>query len=375
MAASGLGMAGCASSRKRTAAPVAAPDLPYGPCLPPVHVDPAREIKTITGLRPYRPSGFVVRAEKIGDKLVVHNYGHGGGGVTLSWGTAKLAVDLAAQGHTGPVAVLGCGAVGMATARLLQQAGLRVAIYAKDLPPYTTSNIAAAQWFPVSVSDPQKRTPEFNRQFLAASQFAYQRYQSMVGSRYGVRWMRNYMLTQQPFREDGYYSLASPLKHLMPQLRDVAPSEHPFTGFPYVRQFDSMMIETPIYIRALLDEVRQAGARIERRTLGSLSELQALREGVIINCTGLGAKALFGDEELTPIKGQLTILQPQPEVRYATIAGDLYMFSRRDGVLLGGTHAMGDWSLEPDLEKKSEIVTGHKKFFESFRACSTPAGS
>jgi glycine/D-amino acid oxidase-like deaminating enzyme len=52
-------------------------------------------IREVVGLRPYRASGFVVDAEKIGNKLLVHDYGHGGGGVTLSWGTASLAIDLA----------------------------------------------------------------------------------------------------------------------------------------------------------------------------------------------------------------------------------------------------------------------------------------
>src|ERR1700682_6174662 len=72
-----------------------------------VRVAPERVIRTIVGLRPYRPSGFVVRAEKLGDTLVVHNYGHGGSDITLSWGTSKLAVDLGAPGHAGPVAVIG----------------------------------------------------------------------------------------------------------------------------------------------------------------------------------------------------------------------------------------------------------------------------
>ena len=98
------------------------PALPESACsLPPVNVSAQREIRTVVGLRPFRPSGFVVKPEKFGDTLVVHNYGHGGGGVTLSWGTARLAVDMGAPGYTGPVAVLGSGAVGLATARLVQE--------------------------------------------------------------------------------------------------------------------------------------------------------------------------------------------------------------------------------------------------------------
>ena len=63
-------------------------------CLPAVNVSPARVIRTVAGLRPYRPSGFVVRGEALGDKRLVHNYGHGGSGITLSWGTSRLALDL-----------------------------------------------------------------------------------------------------------------------------------------------------------------------------------------------------------------------------------------------------------------------------------------
>mgnify|MGYP006144007319 CR=1 FL=1 len=63
-------------------------------CLPPVKVAPNRVIRTVAGLRPYRPAGFVVRAEALAGKRLVHNYGHGGAGITLSWGTSRLAVDL-----------------------------------------------------------------------------------------------------------------------------------------------------------------------------------------------------------------------------------------------------------------------------------------
>jgi glycine/D-amino acid oxidase-like deaminating enzyme len=101
-------------------------------------------------LRPFRPSGFVLRREELGPKTIIHNYGHGGCGVTLSWGTAHLAVEEALKTNQTKYAVLGCGAVGLATARLLQRRGFEVTIYAKDLPPNTTSNIAGA--LPIATS-------------------------------------------------------------------------------------------------------------------------------------------------------------------------------------------------------------------------------
>ena len=105
------------------------------------------------------------------------------------------------------------------------------------------------------------------------------------------------------------------------------------------------------------------GGRLEVRSFVEPGELEGLRESIIVNCTGLGAKALFGDEELTPIKGQLTVLLPQPEVDYITLAGNLYMFPRRDGILLCGTFERDVWSLEVNEEAKSAVVEGHARFF------------
>src|SRR4051812_48761001 len=63
--------------------------------LAPVRVEPGRVIREVVGLRPYRKSGFRVEAVPLGDKTLVHNYGHGGGGISLSWGSAALAAELA----------------------------------------------------------------------------------------------------------------------------------------------------------------------------------------------------------------------------------------------------------------------------------------
>lgn len=368
--AAALAIARCAGTRP-PASRRGPPDIrrPDGCALAPVRVSAEREIRTIAGLRPYRPSGFVVRAEKSGDVLVIHNYGHGGGGITLSWGTSKLAIDRIPPEHRGPVAVLGCGAVGLSAARLLQERGYPVTIYAKDLPPNTTSNVAGGQWFPFFVYDSSCRTPEFLRQFVAASEFAYRRYQTMVGSRYGVRWMRNYSIAREPFSETGLVSTRGPIGALLPELRDLPPNEHPFPDAPFVRQFDGMLIEPPLYLAAMLEDFRVAGGVVRVVEIGDRSQLASLPERVVINCTGLGSRSLFGDEELVPVRGQLTFLLPQPEVSYAVLRGDLYMFPRRDGIVLGGTHGEGITSLEPDLPTKDRILADHKRFFDGFRSC------
>ncbi len=103
------------------------------------------------------------------------------------------------------------------------------------------------------------------------------------------------------------------------------------------------------------------------REFGDLAAVLALSEPVILNCTGLGAAKIFGDQELMPIKGQLTVLLPQPEIDYITLTEELYMFPRRDGILLGGTHERGVWTLEPNAEAAERVLAGHIDFFRRMR--------
>jgi len=333
--------------------------------LAPVRVDESRIIRIDVGLRPFRPGGFRVEREALDDKVLVHNYGHGGGGITLSWGTAKLAVDLGFDASQPECAVLGCGAVGLATARLLQERGAKVRIYARDLPPNTTSNVAGAQWWPASVYDSDRATPGFIAQHFEAARFAFRRYQSLVGDAYGVSWETNYYLSNRPVSS---YPAAedSPMRALVVNQRDLSPFEHNFPR-PFVRCFDTMMIETPLYLRRMEADVRAAGGDILVRAFADAAEVRALPERTIFNCTGLGAGALFGDAEIMPVRGQLAILLPQPEVDYNTIAREGYMFGRRDGVVLGGTFERGEWSLEPDPSDIARIVASHRSIFEQMQ--------
>ena len=351
---------GCTAKRVRpqlTSAPVRSLDLPK------VLVSADREIRTTVCLRPFRIPGFRVAAEKLGDKLCIHNYGHGGCGITLSWGTAQLAT-LEVRNSDQKVAVLGCGVVGLSTARLLQQMGKDVTIYAKTLPPDITSNSAGGLWLPYTLFDPDRETPQFHEQYLQSVKFSYTYFQQFVGEDYGVRWLPNYVVTDQAFTETEMLAPKGPFPEVFPELRDLQPSEHRFP-YRYVRQFRGMLIEPHVYMRALLRDFRLAGGTVVLKEFHSLGEITSLHEQVVVNCTGLGSRTLFSDVELIPIKGQLTYLLPQPEVNYVVLADELYMFPRRDGIVLGGTHVRGDWSLEPDLIAKGRILAGQAKLFSA----------
>ncbi|MGP1284243.1 MAG: FAD-dependent oxidoreductase [Parasphingopyxis sp.] len=359
----GLALQGCTTTAGRAAGP------PPGCRLHPVDVRRERHIRTLVGLRPFRDSGFVVRAEALGNKRLVHNYGHGGAGITLSWGSSRLALDAGLPGHSGPVAVIGAGVMGLTTARLLQEAGYPVRIYAEQLPPHTTSDIAGGQWYPSLVYRRAALTPAFERQLVTAAAYSYRRFQIMIGDRYGVRWMRNYELSR---RASGPGTTDRLIAGMMPEARSIEPDAHPFAA-PFVRQYDGMIIETPVFLRQMLDDIRLAGGEIAIRSFRDAAELAALPETLIFNCTGLGAKALFGDEELVPMRGQLEILLPQPEVDYAVSApGGIYMFSRRDGIILGGTAERGEWSTAPSATAADRIFDRHRQLFDAFR-CAPPA--
>ena len=332
--------------------------------LPRVDVTADRITRRIAGLRPFRPSGFVVRAERLGEKTVIHNYGHGGCGVTLSWGTADMAARLALETPHRQAAVIGCGAVGLATARLLQDRGFEVAIYAKELPPDTTSNVAAALFGVTSLVDDAHQTGEVVGRIQQAARFAHRYYQNFVGARYGVRWIRFFLIGDEPQNQPWDFAITPELYPLTP----VEPDDNPFPR-KYASSFPGIFIETNIYLPQMVADFLLRGGKIHVQAFADRSELARLAQPLIVNCTGLGAKALFGDDELTPVKGQLTLLLPQPELDYVYLDGakDLYMFPRRDAVILGGSHEHGVWSTEPDVMQATRILEGHKQIAAGMR--------
>lgn len=367
----GLSLSGCAPS------PSSVGVLRPHRRLAPVRASWDRVIRTTVGLRPYRPSGFVLRADRLDDKLLVHNYGHGGSGMSLSWGTGRMAADLALARSERLAAIVGCGVVGLTTARQLQRRGFDVTIYAATVPPETTSNMSLASWTPTSgLVDDERRTPAWDRQFRTAARSAYVELQLLVGRGYGVSWLDGYTLHDNPpgggGPGDGERAPLLPAE-LRTGSTTIGPGEHPFpTRYATLRP--SLRIEPSLYLDRLVSDVRAAGGRVVIRRFRARRDLAALEEPIVVNCTGLGARDLFGDRELTPLKGQLTLLMPQDEVDYSTFGsalpsagGFVHMSPRSDGIALGGTSVEGDWSMEPDEEARRRIVEAHVDLFARMR--------
>ena len=379
LGALGLRLGGCATGTGRgTGAGRGA-----GPLLAPVHASWDRVIRTTVGLRPYRPSGFVLRAERLDGKTLVHNYGHGGSGMSLSWGTAFMAAEMAGEREERRAAVIGCGVVGLTTARQLQRRGFDVTIYALDVPPNTTSNMSLAAFTPTSgLVSTNQRTAAWDAQFRRAVEIAYRQLQLLIGPKYGLSWIDGYsMLEAPPANAPPQQQAESRRPSLLPpELRVgsvvLGPGEHSFPT-PYVSRRPNIGFEPSIYLDALVEDVLLFGGNIVIRKFDTPRDLMSLEEPIIVNCTGLGSSPLFNDVELTPVKGQLTALIPQPEVNYNTFGGlrrntsggfGLHMQCRSDGIILGGTSERGVSSLEPNEEARRRVVEGHIELFEAMRA-------
>jgi D-amino-acid oxidase len=112
--------------------------------------DPDAPGACIAGVRPYRNSSYRLEAETISNRFFVHNYGHGGAGITLSWGCAAKVRDIIGAYLVGSkeksVAVLGAGVMGLTAATRMLDLGLDVTIYSDRLPAQTTSAKAGGQW-------------------------------------------------------------------------------------------------------------------------------------------------------------------------------------------------------------------------------------
>lgn len=389
MAAIGYGLPACATNGRPGAAalpssgPAAGPGLsrPMGPIpdLVPVRASWDRIIRTTVGLRPHRDAGFVLRGDKLDDKLLVHNYGHGGAGMSLAWGTGQMAAEIALAQEGRDAAVIGCGSVGLTCARQLQRRGFDVTIYAAAVHPNVTSSMSLAGFTPVSgLVEPDSRTPQWDEQFRRAADIAYRQLQLMTGSPLsGVSWLDNYSLTDELPSPQAPNAERPNLQEGLTTSREVfGPGEHPF-GTKYAIRSPQIRIEPSIYLEALMRDVVFFGGRIIVRKFDTPRDLMTLRERVVINCTGLGARDLFGDQELVPLKGQLTVMVPQPDVQYHTNGGmheqpppgslGIHMMARRDGIILGGTSQRGVWSLEPDDAERRRVVDSHIAVFNAMK--------
>jgi glycine/D-amino acid oxidase-like deaminating enzyme len=315
------------------------------PASPPLRASMDRVTQITVCTRPFRAQGPRLDVERLGQKTIVHNYGHGGSGWSLSWGSSAIAVQNALAGGEREIAVIGCGALGLTSASLLQRAGARVTIYAKELPPNVRSSLATGLWTPDSrICFEDNATPAFKQLWTGMARQSFRTYQSLLGlSGNPVEFIDDYFLSDEPNRPrraesstDTRPKFASLQRELIPELvtrsEDFAPGSHSF-GERYLRRNSLMMFNISSYTRMLVSDFAANGGKIEIAEFHSPEDFAKLREKTLINATGYGSRALFGDESIIPVRGQLTRMIPQPEINYGLYYRGVSVVPRRDGMV------------------------------------------
>jgi len=331
---------------------VTTPEFAAGPAFAPTPLTPIRmEIERLTHitvcLRPFRAAGPRLDVETVGNKRVVHNYGHGGSGWSLSWGSAALAARNAFEagamtGGQHDIAVIGCGALGLTAGLTLLRAGARVTIYAKDRLPQTRSARATGTWSPSSrIADANAVSPQFPALWEAMARTSYSMHRSYVGLPDDpIVWSDRYTLLDaqgpRPPRMPGaiHFAEYDERRHdIVAQSRPLARNEHPFP-VANARVANAMQFNVTALGDRLMADFLREGGRIEAMTFETPADFARLAQPVIVNCTGYGARALMKDESIVPVRGQIAWLAPQPDVHYGLYYKSVSILPRSDGIVV-----------------------------------------
>lgn len=241
------------------------------------------------------------------------------------------------------VIVLGAGVSGLTTATVLAETGHAVQVLAASLPPGTTSNVAAAFWYPYRTL-PSERS--VRRAIASYSRFA----ELCAVPQAGVSMRRAFDFARHPLPRPWWGEAVRGL--------EAVPASETPPGFGHGWSFDAPIIDTRRYLPYLMQRLRDAGGVVETHRVDSFADLPGSEP--VINCSGLGARELCNDRALHPIRGQLVHVD-NPGLEHVLLdehdgGGIAYAVPRGDHVVLGGTALEHDDDLQPRPEESQAIV-------------------
>ncbi|MFD9439755.1 FAD-dependent oxidoreductase [Streptomyces sp. NPDC060006] len=249
-----------------------------------------------------------------------------------------------AEDRSGDVIVVGSGVIGLTTALVLAESGSRVRIWAREPAERTTSAVAGALWWPYGI-----RPKTLARAWALRSLTVYEELAERPEET-GVRMVEG-VLGGTRLDEQGAWAVAR-----LPGLRASTAEEYAGEGL-WARL---PLIDMPVHLGWLRERFLRAGGTFVTCTVTDLAEARAAAP-VVVNCTGLGARALVPDPAVRPVRGQLVIVE-NPGLRTWLVSADAatgtttYLFPQPDRLVLGGTAEDDEWALTPDPAVAAWIV-------------------
>lgn len=239
------------------------------------------------------------------------------------------------------VIVVGAGVIGLTTALVLAERGIRVRVWTRDPLAATTSAVAGALWWPYRI-EPVARARAWALQSLDVYEELATRPEST-----GVRMVEGVLGEADLDRAETWAAAR------LPGLRASTADEYAGRGL-WARL---PLIDMSTHLPWLRERLVKAGGVVEERTVADFAEVDA---PVVVNCTGLGARSLVPDASVRPVRGQLVVVE-NPGIRTwltsTGVDGEMaYFFPQPGRLLLGGTADEDAWSLEPDPAVASAIV-------------------
>ncbi len=245
------------------------------------------------------------------------------------------------------IVVVGAGVSGLTSAVCLAEAGWPVRVWAAAMPRQTTSAVAGAVWAPPRPAERAAAT-------LGWSERSLEVFRDLADDpTTGVR-----MAPALAVGEFIGAEAASPAAELIPDLRPADPADVPGNygaGF----RATMPMIDMPQYLDYLTRRLAAAGCEIEARPVSSLAEV-ADAAPIVVNCAGLGAAALTGDDSVRPLFGQHVVLA-NPGLRQLFIELNqapewTCFFPHPQRVVCGGISIPDRWDTTPDPEVTDRIL-------------------
>ncbi|MCF3129450.1 FAD-binding oxidoreductase [Streptomyces olivochromogenes] len=236
------------------------------------------------------------------------------------------------------VIVVGGGVIGLTTAVVLAEGGIRVRVWTREPAERTTSAVAGALWWPYRIEPEALVGPWALASLVVYEELAARPEETGVRMVEGVhRGMRLDELGPWAARVPGLRDLAEGLGARLP------------------------LIDMPVHLAWLRERLLKAGGTVEER---AVTDLAAVPAPVVVNCAGLDARSLVPDPAVRPVRGQLVVVENPGITTWFTSVGDAsgaagastYLFPQPGGLILGGTAEEDAWSLTPDPRVADGIV-------------------